>query len=123
MARKKILVIDDDSAVLDFLAAKLGAAYEVIPTLSPQDALRLAREQKPDLILCDIDMPGLDGADVSKRLFDDESIRAIPFVYLTAIASPKDLGARGGYLGGRMAISKQLPADELLGRVRELLGT
>ena len=123
MARKKILVIDDDAAVIDFLAAKLGTAYEVVSTLSPGDALRLAREQKPDLILCDIDMPGLDGADVSKRLSDDASLRAIPFVYLTAIASPKDLGARGGYLGGRMAISKLLPADELLGRVRELLGT
>lgn len=56
-------------------------------------------------------------------VIDDDSIRAITFVYLTAIASPKDLGARGGYLGGRMAISKHLPPDELLGRVHELLGT
>jgi CheY-like chemotaxis protein len=123
MKRKKILVIDDDSTVLDFLVAKLGASYEVISTAMPREALRLAREQKPDLILCDIDMPEVDGGDISAQLFDDVSMRAIPFVYLTAIASPKDLGARGGYLGGRMAISKHQPADELLGRVRELLGT
>ena len=122
MQRKKVLVIDDDSTVLDFLVAKLGALYEVISTASPREALSLAREHKPHLILCDIDMPELDGGAISVKLFDDESIRAIPFVYLTAIASPKDLGVRGGYLGGRMAISKHQPADELLARVRELLG-
>ena len=49
MERKKVLVIDDGSTVLDFLVAKLGASYEVISTVSPRDALRLAREQKPEL--------------------------------------------------------------------------
>ena len=116
-------MIDDDATVINFLVAKLGASYDVISTVSPRDALHLAREQKPDLILCDIDMPEVDGGDISAQLFDDHSIRAIPFVYLTAIASPKDLGARGGYLGGRMTISKHLPPDELLGRVHKLLGT
>jgi CheY-like chemotaxis protein len=81
----------------------------------------MAREQRPDLILCDIDMPEIDGGDLSVEAFDDDSVRRIPFVYLTAMASPKELGARGGYLGGRMAISKLLPPDEMLGRVRELL--
>ena len=123
MARKKILLIDDDAAVIEFLVAKLGVAYDVISTVSPREAPRLAREQRPDLILCDIDMPGMDGGDLSVELFDDASVRAIPFVYLTAIASPKELGARGGHLGGRMAISKHLPPEELLARVRELLGS
>jgi len=123
MTRKKILVIDDDSAAIDFLVAKLGASYEVISTVSPRDALRLAREERPDLILCDVDMPEVDGGDISVDLFDDDSVRTIPFAYLTGIASPQDLGARGGYLGGRMAISKHLPPDELLGRVHELLRT
>ncbi len=122
MAKKKLLVIDDDAAVIDFLVAKLGASYDVIPTVSPQDALRLARERMPDLILCDIAMPVVDGADLSVQLFGDPATRPIPFIFLTAAASPKELGARGGYLGGRMAISKHLPPDELLGRVRELLG-
>ena len=123
MTRRTILVIDDDSAVLDFLVAKLGPAYEVITTLSARDALRLALEHRPDLILCDIDMPEIDGGDVSLQLFEDESLRATPFVYLTAIASPKDLGARSGHLGGRPAISKHLPPGQLLARVRELLGS
>jgi len=123
MTRKKILVIDDDAEMIAFLVAKLGAAYDVISTVSPFEAPRLAREQRPDLILCDIDMPEMDGSDVSAKLFDDASLRGIPFVYLTAIASPKELGARGGHLGGRKAISKHQPPEEMLARVREILET
>ena len=122
MRRKKILVIDDDAAVTGFFVAKLGTAHDVVTTVSPRDALRLAQEQKPDLILCDINMPEVDGADISAQLFDDASLRAIPFVYLTGIASPRDLAARSGHLGGRPAISKHLPPEKLLARVRELLG-
>ena len=55
--------------------------------------------------------------------FDNSALRAIPFVYLTGIASPKDLGARSGHLGGRMAISKHQPPEQLLRRIRELLGS
>ena len=95
----------------------------MITTESPRDALSLARERRPDLILCDINMPEVDGADISAQLFDDASLRAIPFVYLTGIASPKDLGARSGHLGGRMAISKHQPPEQLLRRIRELLGS
>ncbi len=122
MTRKRILVIDDDAAVTEFFVQKLGAAHEVITTVSPREALSLARERRPDLILCDINMPEIDGADISAQLFDDSALRAIPFVYLTGIASPKDLGARSGHLGGRMAISKHQPPEQLLKRVRELLG-
>ena len=120
--KKKILVIDDDAAVIDYLVAKLGASYEVVSTMSPREALTLALEHQPDLILCDIDMPEVDGGDLSVEFFEDKTTRKIPFVFLTAIASQKDLGARGGHLGGRKAISKDLPTDQLLGRVRELLG-
>ena len=120
--KKKILVIDDDSAVIEYLVTKLGASYEVVSTMTPRDALQLALDHKPDLILCDIDMPEVDGGDLSVEFFEDKTTRKIPFVFLTAIASQKDLGQRGGHLGGRKAISKDLPAEELLGRVRDLLG-
>ena len=119
--RKKILVIYDDAAIVEFLRAKL-ADHDVVATESARDAVALAREHRPDLIVCDINMPEVDGADISAQLFDDASLRAIPFVYLTGIASPRDLAARSGHLGGRPAISKHLPPEKLLARVRELLG-
>ena len=118
--RKKILVIDDDAAVIEFLRAKL-ADCDIVSTESARDGAALAREHHPDLILCDINMPGFDGGDVSVAVFSEDALRSIPFVYLTAMATPKDLGARGGYLGGRVAVSKHMPPDEPIARIRGLL--
>ena len=118
--RKKILVIDDDAAIVEFLRAKL-ADHDIVATESARDAVALAREHRPDLIVCDINMPEVDGGDVSVAVFNDDAVRAIPFVYLTALTTPKDLGARGGHLGGRVALSKHMPPDELVARIRNLL--
>jgi CheY-like chemotaxis protein len=118
--RKKILLIDDDSVVIDFLVSKLGASYEVISTVSPRDALRLAREQKPDLILCDIDMPELDGGDLSALLYGDDKTRYIPLLFLSALVPAKD--AKRGEVGGRPAISKSAPIEDLIARIESLMG-
>ena len=119
-SRKKILVIDDDATIIDFLRAKLPE-HDIVATESARDAVALARNHRPDLILCDINMPEVDGGDVSVALFNDDAVRAIPFVYLTGLTTPKDLGARGGHLGGRAALSKHMPPDELVGRIRNLV--
>ena len=63
--RKKILLVDDDQAVLDFLQAKLGVRYDLVTTAAADAVMRLAHKEMPDLILCDIDMPELDGGDIS----------------------------------------------------------
>lgn len=115
MTRRKILVVDDDEAVLDYLRAKIGARYEVTATSDAHDVVGLARRQVPDLILCDIDMPGLDGGDVSAALFADDETRDIPVLFLTALVSAPE------QLGGRHAIPKSAPLDELLARIEALI--
>ena len=72
MSKRKILVVDDDEAVLDYLRAKLGTRYELVATQVPETVMDLARRELPNLILCDIDMPGMDGGDISAALFDDD---------------------------------------------------
>ena len=121
MTKKKILVVDDDEAVLDYLQAKIGARYDLISTNAPENVLKLARSQQPDLILCDIDMPELDGGDISKALFADDELRDIPLVFLTALASPADLKRLSGQLGGRPAVSKSEPVAKLVERIEALL--
>jgi CheY-like chemotaxis protein len=59
--RKKILLVDDDEAVLDVLQAKLGATFDIVSTNDAQKAVGLAIRERPDLIVCDIDMPDMDG--------------------------------------------------------------
>ena len=121
MARRKILLVDDDESVLDFLQAKLGARYELVSTNAPENVLELARSQQPQLILCDVDMPEMDGGDLSGALFADAELRDIPVLFLTALASPQDLQRLAGQLGGRPAVSKSEPVDQLVARIEALL--
>ena len=115
MRKRRLLVVDDDDAVLDYLAAKLGARYELISTTSSEEVVRLAHHERPDLILCDIDMPGMDGGDVSAALFADDATREIPMLFLTGLVS----GSRP--LGGRYAIAKSAEIAELVARIESLL--
>ena len=120
--RKKLLLIDDDDAVLDYLKVKLGGEFDLVTAGSAAAALALVRDARPDLVLCDIDLQsdveGQDGGDISVALFSHEDTRHIPLIFLTALASPSDLKASGNQLGGRAAISKQSPIEEILARIR-----
>jgi len=119
--KKKLLLVDDDAAVLEYLGIKLGRDYELIGCLTASEALSAARERAPDLILCDIDMPGMDGGDLSATLFAQEETRDIPVVFLTALLTPDDLATRGNQLAGRAAVSKHSPFEHILARLRAAL--
>jgi CheY-like chemotaxis protein len=121
MPKPRILVVDDDEAVLEFMRAKLGARFAVTGTTDPQQALALARGEHPALILCDIEMPGMDGGDLSAALYAADELRDIPVLFLTGLVSAEDLKARQGQLGGRAAISKDAPITELVARIDTLL--
>jgi putative two-component system response regulator len=123
MAKRRILVVDNDEAVLDFMRVKLGRRYDVVCTTDPQAALGLARAERPDLILSDIDMPGMDGGDISAAVYAEDSLRDIPVLFLTALVSPEELEAQRGQLGGRPAMSKDAPIDQLVARIESLFGT
>lgn len=120
--RKKLLLIDDDEAVIDYLHVKLGGEFELVATGSPEEALGLARVGSPDLVLCDIDLPGMDGGDISAALFAHPETRHLPVIFLTALVTPADLAAKGNQLAGRSAVSKQSPIEEIIARIRANLG-
>jgi CheY-like chemotaxis protein len=121
MSRHKILVVDDDEAVLEYLRAKIGARYEVISTTAPRDVIDLARETEPQLIVCDLDMPQMNGSEVSAAIFADEELRHIPLVFLTAVVAPQDIQRLQGLIGGRPAIPKSAPLGELIKRIEALI--
>ena len=64
---------------------------------------------------------GEDGGDLSSALFADAELRDIPVLFLTALASPQDLKRLAGQLGGRPAVSKSEPVDQLVARIEALL--
>lgn len=112
--KKRILLIDDDQAVISYLAAKLSKYYEVASTTDPRQAARLARSELPDVILCDIDMPQMSGGDVAALLEEDADTARIPFIYLTALVSPQEAKELDGQVGGRPGVSKRAPLAELM---------
>jgi CheY-like chemotaxis protein len=119
--RHKLLVVDDDEAMIDYLHAKLGERYDIVSTNAPENVLGLARSERPSLILCDINMPEMDGGDVSKALHAHPEIRNVPVLFLTALVSPNELKQTGNTIGGRPAVSKQAPLAELAKRIDQLI--
>lgn len=119
--RAKILIVDDSELSLEILQAKLVERYDVVATNMPTNALKLARETAPDLILCDFDMPEMDGSDVSEALSADEELRHTPLLFLTALATTGDLNRMQKQIGGRPAISKDSPIDKIVAKIEALL--
>jgi DNA-binding response OmpR family regulator len=116
-----VLVIDDEPPIR--LLCRVNLEAEGMDVLEAQDGpngLELAQQRRPDVILLDVMMPGLDGWRVAEELLDDERTRAIPIVFLTARAELRDR-ARGLDLGGIDYVTKPFNPVELAPLVRKLL--
>ena len=89
--RKKVLIVEDNELNMKLFHDLLEAqGYEVIGTPDGLAALDLAREHRPDLVLMDIQLPEVSGIDVIKWLKEDEALRAIPVIAVTAFAMKGD---------------------------------
>ncbi|MEB3228957.1 MAG: response regulator [Synechocystis sp.] len=111
---EKILVIEDESAVRDNIAEILELAqYEVITAADGVKGLELIRQQTPDLIICDVMMPQMDGFEVLETLQSDPDLAAIPLILLTAMADLQNL-REGMDLGADDYLTKPFDLNELL---------
>ncbi|MBD2425155.1 response regulator [Phormidium sp. FACHB-1136] len=110
---KKILVIEDDLQVQDNIYDILSLEdFYTVTASDGAEGLALAKEEKPDLIICDIMMPQMDGYAVLAALRDAEETAAIPFIFLTAKADRADL-RQGMALGADDYLTKPFTPDEL----------
>ncbi len=113
-----ILVIDDEAPIRLLCRVNLEAeGMEVLEAPEGAAGLEIARERRPDAILLDVMMPGLDGWAVAEQLVRDERTRGIPVVFLTARADFRDR-ARGIDLGGVDYVTKPFNPVELAAVVR-----
>lgn len=87
MGKGKILVIEDNALNLKLVRSLLMLEdYEVVEAVNAETGIQLAKEQRPDLILMDIQLPGMDGLSATRKLKADPDVTAIPVVALTAYA-------------------------------------
>ncbi len=88
---KKILIVEDNELNMKLFHDLLEAqGYDILQTRDGMEALKLAREKTPDLILMDIQLPEVSGLEVTKWLKEDDNLRAIPVIAVTAFAMKGD---------------------------------
>jgi DNA-binding response OmpR family regulator len=113
----KILVIDDDYDMLGLLGVLLhNAGYRVLQASSGAQGLKMAKEEKPELVLLDVMMPEMDGWEVARRL---REISNMPIVFVTVLRDSKDV-AKGLLLGDGYII-KPFDSRELIERIQHHL--
>lgn len=118
---KKILIIEDEPQTCENLATILEMeGYQPLTALNGRLGLQLALSEVPDLVLCDVTMPELDGHGVLKALRENSATAAVPFIFLTARGERHDLRA-GMNLGADDYLVKPASATELLSAVEARL--
>jgi signal transduction histidine kinase len=117
----QILIVDDEPTARDTLEAFLYPEnYDLVFANNGSEALNRLQELAPDVILCDVMMPDMDGYEVCERIKINESWRHIPLILITALNSKEDV-VRGLDAGAEEFLSKPINGVELRARVRSML--
>ena len=121
-AKPCVLVIDDDEAVAWAIAGRLGKDFRVVGLNEPTRAVEAVHEAQPGVILCDINMPGMQGDDVAFALSQDPRTSRVPLIYLTALVGPDEAPDLEGVFGEYPTLSKSATTQELRGAIATALG-
>jgi len=117
----KILVVDDEPANIKLVSRLMTyLGYEVVSALNGELGLEAVMRERPDVVLLDVNMPGIDGFETCRRLKSERATRLIPVVLLTALSSSEDR-VRGIDAGADDFLSKPFVYEELQARVRSLV--
>jgi len=117
-----VLVVEDNALNLKLVRDVLGhAGYRVLEAGDAERGIELARAEAPDLILMDVQLPGIDGIEALRRLRADDATASIPVVALTALAMKED---RGRFLAAGFDgyLEKPVSVPALPGQVADLIG-
>jgi CheY-like chemotaxis protein len=122
--KKRILLVDDDSGLLDMMyeALTITGRFEVLTVDAPTRVLAEARAFKPDLMVLDVNMPGMDGGDVAALLSADPQLAGVPVMFLTSLLSKKEeSGRQHGPPDEEDVIAKPITPSELIRHIDQRL--
>jgi DNA-binding response OmpR family regulator len=121
-ARTTVLVIDDDQHLLRTIADFLRfEGFEVLTAADGKQALALLTIERPDIILLDVMMPGMDGGEVAQSIRTMPALKSTPIIFTTAVVSKSEARTHDGQIGGESFLAKPFNLDELTSRIRETL--
>ena len=121
MPNKKVLIIDDEENFCKLVKKNVEQTgeFEVRTATSGDEGIRLIRELKPDLVLLDIVMPGMDGGDVVSLIRNDASIKDTPIVFLTAIVKKEEASSQASFTRGYSLLAKTVTVGELIACIKK----
>lgn len=121
--KSKILIVDDDANLSRLVQAMLAQTrlYEVQVENRSRQAFAVVKSFKPDLILLDVDMPGMDGGDVARQIRADDSVRATPIIFFTSLVSQSEAGKGLVDRGGDNFLAKPIDAPVLIRCIESVL--
>ena len=119
MARKKILVTEDEKNILDSLKEILGDDYDVITATNGAEGVKAAETHKPDLILLDVMMPVMDGMTACKKIKANKETAHIPVIFLTAKGQVYDM-EEGIKAGAYAYMIKPFSPARLMAKIDEV---
>ena len=125
MDRKKILIIDDEEDFLFFVKGNLEntGEFHVLEAASGKEGIKIATEEKPDLILLDISMPEMSGEEVAKRLSKIPETNKIPIIFFTALITKNEIEDGGiSNIAGHKFIAKPIATKQLVAAINNTLG-
>ncbi|MCG8566836.1 MAG: response regulator transcription factor [Desulfobacterales bacterium] len=121
MSKETILIVDDEEDIIELIQYNLKSeGYEILTATSGEQAIKIARQNHPDLMVLDLMLPGIDGLEVTQYLKNDDQTREMPIVMLTAKGEESDI-VTGLEMGANDYISKPFSPRELVARVRGIL--
>lgn len=117
----RILVVDDKRRVAQILGILLEEeGFEVVRETDPREALRIAREERIDLVLCDIVMPEMSGYEFCSALRKHPLTGAIPLLFVSS-QEEREAALTGAVVGARGYVQKPFDRDDLLAEIRKVL--
>jgi len=123
MSMQKILVIEDDKFLRELIVQKLlKEGYEISEAVDGEDGIKKVTDDKPDIILLDIILPGIDGFEVLKKIKEDEAVQNIPVIILSNLGQQDDID-KGIKLGAKdYLIKAEFTPAEIVEKVKGVLG-
>ena len=122
MTPTRILVVEDNMKNLKLLRDVLQHfGYRVFEAMTGEDGVRMAREITPDLILMDLQLPGIDGAEALRRIRAEAATRSVPVVAVTAFAMPEDRQQCASTSGFTGYVEKPISVRSLPQQVQDFL--
>ena len=121
MTKETILIVDDEEDIIELIQYNLkNEGYSILTAEAGEQAIKIAKQARPDLIVLDLMLPGMDGLEVTRYLRSNEQTRDLPIVILTAKGEESDI-ITGLELGANDYISKPFSPKVLTARIRAIL--